>query len=410
MGYVGLPLAVAFSNKFNVIGYDIDKNRINNLKHNEDKTNEVLKNTLKNAKNLKFSNKLEDISDCNFFIVTVPTPVFENKKPNLKLIINATNEIGKIIKKNDIVIYESTVYPGVTDEICIPLLEKNSKLSINKDFFVGYSPERINPGDKSKKITDIIKVVSGSNKFALNKIDKLYKQIISVGTFRVKNIKIAEAAKVIENTQRDLNIALINELAIIFKKLKISTEDVLKAAETKWNFLPFRPGLVGGHCIGVDPYYLTYKSKKIGYEPKIILAGRKLNDDMPKYISNEIYKEFKSKKIKINRAKILIMGLTFKENCPDIRNSKVLDLYNFLKNTKAEVHSYDPVIKTNINMKKKYNIITKPKKNFYDCVVIAVKHKKFITKKKIISSYRNKKGFIFDIKYTLREQQNYKRV
>ena len=410
MGYVGLPLAVAFSKKFNVIGYDIDTKRINNLINHDDKTNEILKNTLKNAKKLKFSYKLNEIKDCNIFIITVPTPVFRNNKPNLNLIINATNKISKILKKNDIIVYESTVYPGVTEEICIPILEKNSKLSINKDFFVGYSPERINPGDKSKKISDIIKVVSGSNNLALNKIDKLYKHIISAGTFRAKNIKIAEAAKVIENTQRDLNIALINELAIIFKKLNISTEDVLKAAETKWNFLSFRPGLVGGHCIGVDPYYLTYKSKKIGYEPKIILAGRKLNDDMPKYLFSEIFKQFKRNKMKINKSKILIMGLTFKENCPDIRNSKVLDLFQLLKKTNAKIFTYDPVIKIDKNLKDKFNIISKPKKNFYDCVIIAVKHKKFISKKKIINRYPRKKGFIFDLKYILNEKKNYNRV
>ena len=410
MGYVGLPLAVAFAKKFIVTGYDINLQRINKLKKNYDETNEVLKNSLKNAKKLNFTSKIGDISDCNIFIITVPTPVFKNNQPNLKMLISASKEVGKIIKKNDIIIYESTVYPGVTEEICIPILEKNSKQKINKDFFVGYSPERVNPGDKSKKITDITKIVSGSNKYALNKINKLYLKIITAGTYEAKNIKIAEAAKVIENTQRDLNIALINELSIIFEKLKISTEEVLKAAETKWNFLSFRPGLVGGHCIGVDPYYLTYKSKKVGYVPKIILAGRKLNDDMPKYVFKKIYNEFKSRKIRMYKKKILIMGLTFKENCPDIRNSKVINLFDYFKKQNVKISTYDPVLNLKKKFKKNYNLISKPKKNFYDCVIIAVKHKQFIDKKRMIKTYCNKNGFIFDLKYILKNEKNYKRV
>ena len=410
MGYVGLPLAVAFAKKFIVTGYDINLQRINKLKKNYDETNEVLKNSLKNAKKLNFTSKIGDISDCNIFIITVPTPVFKNNQPNLKMLISASKEVGKIIKKNDIIIYESTVYPGVTEEICIPILEKNSKQKINKDFFVGYSPERVNPGDKSKKITDITKIVSGSNKYALNKINKLYLKIITAGTYQAKNIKIAEAAKVIENTQRDLNIALINELSIIFEKLKISTEEVLKAAETKWNFLSFRPGLVGGHCIGVDPYYLTYKSKKVGYVPKIILAGRKLNDDMPKYVFKKIYNEFKSRKIRMYKKKILIMGLTFKENCPDIRNSKVINLFDYFKKQNVKISTYDPVLNLKKKFKKNYNLISKPKKNFYDCVIIAVKHKQFIDKKRMIKTYCNKNGFIFDLKYILKNEKNYKRV
>ena len=352
MGYVGLPLAIEFAKKIKVIGYDINSSRINNLKKNYDETREVLKKQIKNAKNLSFTSEMADIKDCNIYIVTVPTPIKKNKLPELKPLISASRIIGGILKKGNIVIYESTVYPGATEEVCIPILEKNSKLHLNKDFYVGYSPERINPGDKQKKLQNITKITSGSNLYSSRIIDKLYSQIVKAGIHRAKSIKIAEAAKVIENTQRDLNIALINELSILFKKLKISSEEVFKAAETKWNFISFRPGLVGGHCIGVDPYYLTYKSKKIGYKPKIILAGRKLNDSMSNYISSEIITKFNERKINVRNSKILIMGMTFKENCSDIRNSKVLDLEKILKKKGANIFFYDPLIVKSPELKK----------------------------------------------------------
>ena len=410
MGYVGLPLAIEFAKKIKVIGYDINSSRINNLKKNYDETREVLKKQIKNAKNLSFTSEMADIKDCNIYIVTVPTPIKKNKLPELKPLISASRIIGGILKKGNIVIYESTVYPGATEEVCIPILEKNSKLHLNKDFYVGYSPERINPGDKKKKLQNITKITSGSNLYSSRIIDKLYSQIVKAGIHRAKSIKIAEAAKVIENTQRDLNIALINELSILFKKLKISSEEVFKAAETKWNFISFRPGLVGGHCIGVDPYYLTYKSKKIGYKPKIILAGRKLNDSMSNYISSEIITKFNERKINVRNSKILIMGMTFKENCSDIRNSKVLDLEKILKKKGANIFFYDPLIVKSPELKKKYKIIDKPKLNFYDCILIAVKHKNFIKIKNNIKTFNNRKGFIYDIKYLLNEKKNYFRI
>jgi UDP-N-acetyl-D-galactosamine dehydrogenase len=303
------------------------------------------------------------------------------------------------------------VYPGATEEVCLPILEKKSKLKLNKDFYLGYSPERINPGDKLRKIKDIVKITSGSNAYASKFVNRLYSAIIKAGTHKAKSIKIAEAAKVIENTQRDLNIALINELSIIFKKIGISSEEVFKAAETKWNFIPFRPGLVGGHCIGVDPYYLTYKSKKIGYNPKIILSGRKLNDSMSRYVYKDIASKLKLKNIVLKKSKILIMGMTFKENCPDTRNSKVFDLYNLFKKQKSNVYFYDPVVKKSQNLKNNFNIINKPKLKNYDCVIIAVKHKNFFKIKNKISSYCNKKGFIYDMKYLLKERKsNYYRI
>ena len=298
MGYVGLPLAVALAKKNHVVGFDINKIRVNNLKRGIDQTKEILKNEIINSKKLRFSDKISDLSKCETYIITVPTPVDKNNKPNLKPLLNATKTISKVLSKNNLVIYESTVFPGATEELCGPILEKNSGFKINKNLYLGYSPERINPGDKNRKLTDIVKIVSGSNKKAQARVSKLYSSIIKAGVYKTDSIKTAEAAKVIENTQRDLNIALINELSIIFKKLKLDTEEVLKAAETKWNFNSFRPGLVGGHCIGVDPYYLTYKSKIAGYDPKIILAGRKLNDNMSTYVTNNILKILAKKKLK----------------------------------------------------------------------------------------------------------------
>ena len=410
MGYVGLPLALEFAKKINVIGFDISHSRIDNLNKNYDETNEVTSIDIKNTKNLKFTTKIEDIKECNIYIVTVPTPIKKNKLPDLGSLIKASKMISKIINRGDFIIYESTVYPGATEEICIPILEKKSKLKLNYHFYVGYSPERINPGDKKRKISDIVKITSGSNLYSSKIVSQIYSLIIKAGTHRVESIKIAEAAKVIENTQRDLNIALINELSIIFKKLNISSEDVFKAAETKWNFIPFRPGLVGGHCIGVDPYYLTYKSKKIGYKPKIILAGRKVNDYMSNYISKEIIKKFGERKIKIKKSKILIMGMTFKENCPDIRNSKILNIENILKKKGADVHFYDPMVIKNKKIMKKYKLLDNPKNKIYDCVLIAVKHKNFIKIKNKIKNFTNKKGFIYDVKYLIKKKNNYFRI
>ena len=408
MGYVGLPLAMEFAKKIKVIGFDINSNRINQLKNNIDVTNEISKLEFNKSKKIFFSNNLKSIMSCDIFIITVPTPVNFKKKPDLDPLIKATTMISKVVKKNNIVIYESTVFPGATEEICGPILEKHSGLKINKNLFLGYSPERINPGDKTKKISDIIKITSGSNLKTTKTITKLYSLIIKAGIHQADSIKIAEAAKVIENTQRDLNIAFINELSLIFKKMNISTEKVLKAAETKWNFISFRPGLVGGHCIGVDPYYLTHKSKKIGYNPKLILAGRSLNDSMPSLISNDIQKLIKIKKIKNPR--VLIMGLTFKENCPDTRNSKVLNLFKLL-NKKMLVSSFDPYFKLwSRNFIKKYNVVDTIGNKKFDIVIIAVKHKQFIIQKKKLNEYCKKKGFVYDLKYIISENKNHYRL
>ena len=413
MGYVGLPLAIALAKKNHVIGFDIDKKRIINLKNGIDQTKEMSKNEIINSKNLKFSDKILDLSKCEIYIITVPTPVDNNNQPNLKPLLNATKTISKVLSKNNLIIYESTVFPGATEEICGPILEKISGFKINKNLYLGYSPERINPGDKNRKLTDIVKIVSGSNKKAQAKVSKLYSSIIKAGVYKADSIKTAEAAKVIENTQRDLNIALINELSIIFKKLNLNTEEILKAAETKWNFNSFRPGLVGGHCIGVDPYYLTYKSKIAGYDPKIILAGRKLNDNMSTYVVTNVLKILIKKKIKIKKAKILIMGLSFKENCSDLRNSKILDVCKFLLKNKTHVEAYDPLVDKKAIELNFLNMIKYPKKNTYDCVIISAKHDSFIKmKSKEIHSFCNKEGFIYDLKYMLnkKEDKNYFRI
>ncbi len=408
MGYVGLPLAVEFSKKLNVVGFDINNQRINELKKNIDVTKEVSKKELSKSKKIIFSNDPSYLKKCKIFIVTVPTPVDSKNKPDLNNLIKATNLISKIIKKNDIVIYESTVFPGATEEICGSILERKSGFKINKDFFLGYSPERINPGDKKKRIKDIVKITSGSNLKTTKIVSKLYSLIIKAGIHQTDSIKIAEAAKVIENTQRDLNIAFINELSLIFKKMKISTEKVLKAAETKWNFISFRPGLVGGHCIGVDPYYLTYKSKKIGHNPKLILSGRSLNDQMPQLIFKDINRIINFKKLK--KPKILIMGLTFKENCPDTRNSKVLKLYDIFFRKKFHLTTFDPYSNLwNKNFIQRYNITKKINNNF-DVIILAVKHDKFINKKNNIKKFLTEKGFIYDLKYILPETSNHFRL
>jgi len=386
LGYVGLPLLIEFSKHYNVIGYDKNADKINKLKKN-----------FKYKKNILFSNNIDDVQSSNVFIVSVPTPILKNKKPDLKPLSRACNDIDKILKKNDIVIFESTVYPGLTEDFCVPLLGRKNNLKYNKDFFCGYSPERINPGDKKHTLTNIIKVTSGSDIKTANFIDKLYKKIIKAGTYKAPSIKIAEAAKVIENAQRDLNIAYINELALIFDKMKINTNEVLKAANTKWNFLDFKPGLVGGHCIGVDPYYLTYKSKKLGYNPRVILAGRKLNDSMPDYIFKKSKRLMKEKSIKIKNVKILIMGATFKENSNDLRNSKIFEFAKKMNKHTKNIDFYEP----NLNIKNylNFNFINYPKKNYYDCIILSVGHKQI---KKIgiknILSFTKDNNIIFDLK------------
>ncbi len=399
LGYVGLPLALGFSKKYFVKAYDENIFRLLELKRGVDRNNEVKKKKLSN-KNFNLTSKIRDLKECNIFIITVPTPINKKKIPDLTLIKRALRNVGKLLKKEDIVIIESTVYPGFTNEVAVPILEKISKLKYNKDFSCGYSPERINPGDNKHKLENIIKVVSGSNKKALIKIKKLYTSIIKVGIYPAESIEIAEAAKVIENTQRDLNIALMNELQIIFDRMKISTSKVIKAASTKWNFLNFQPGLVGGHCIGVDPYYLTYKSKKVGIKPKVILSGRSLNDNMGNYYSNKFLNSLMKLK-KINKeSKILIMGLSFKENCNDIRNSKVFDIISRVsKNYKVRV--FDPNVKNKNLFKKNKNVqmISSIKKNSFDGIILTVKHKEFAKLGLIkIKSFGKKDCIFYDIK------------
>ena len=380
LGYVGLPLLVEFSKNFQVIGFDLFKKRISQLRNAKDFTNEVNRNELKPLKN-SFTHKEEDLAKANVYIVTVPTPINLKKEPDLSPIKNACEIIGRYLKKKDLVIFESTVYPGLTEEFCVPILENISNLKMNDDFMVGYSPERINPGDNNRKLTDIKKVTSGSSAKALKIVDGIYKTIIKAGTFPVRSIKVAEAAKVIENTQRDINIALVNELSLLFKKLDIDTNEVIDAAATKWNFMDFRPGLVGGHCIGVDPYYLTYKAKEIGFEPRMILSGRETNELMPDFISNSLLQDLKKKKIKYKDARLLILGLTFKENCPDMRNSKVKQIYDNLCLKLSVVHVFDPHAE-------KFDLVDSyPKKailkrmplknNSYDSILLAVPHKAF---------------------------------
>jgi len=382
LGYVGLPLAHAFSSKYEVVGFDISKWRIDELSSGYDRTLELSREQVSEAiKNgMKFTLDIEDIKDCNIYIVTVPTPIDKNKRPDLTPLIKASETVGKVLKKDDIVIYESTVYPGATEEDCVPVLEKFSNLKFNVDFFCGYSPERINPGDKEHTVKKIKKVTSGSTPEIGKKVDELYASIITAGTHLAPTIKVAEAAKVIENSQRDLNIAFVNELAIIFNKLGIDTNDVLEAAGTKWNFLPFRPGLVGGHCIGVDPYYLTHKAQSIGYNPEIILAGRRLNDNMGIYVANQVIKLMIKKGHKIEGSKVLVLGITFKENCPDIRNSRVIDVIKELKEFGCDIDVYDPWADAD-EVKHEYGIdlIQNSKLNIehYNAVVLAVAHNEF---------------------------------
>lgn len=403
LGYVGLQVALAFSKKYITVGYDINTSRINNLLNNKDLTEEVSSLEIKKS-NIKFTNKITELIKNNFHIVAVPTPINSKKEPDLKIIINATKNLANVIKKGDIIVFESTVYPGLTEEICIPILEKNSGLISDKDFFVGYSPERINPGDKNNRYEKINKIVSAQNNKTLNTVHKIYQSSTKGKVFKVSNIKIAEAAKVIENTQRDLNVALINEFSQIFNQMNIDTYEVLKAASTKWNFLNFQPGLVGGHCIGVDPYYLTHKAKKIGIEPKLILSGRNINDNMSNYICKQILSKFnKKKKLSVN-----ILGVTFKENCSDIRNSKVLDIISFFIRKNHRVEIFDPYI-NEVKINKIDIIQTKTLKQFNkaDIIIIAVTHKQFLPlSKNFFIKKINSNGVIFDVKGQFQKLKN----
>jgi UDP-N-acetyl-D-glucosamine/UDP-N-acetyl-D-galactosamine dehydrogenase len=378
LGYVGLPLAVEFGKKFNTIGFDLKEQRVNELKSGTDLTLEVSDDELSEAVKLSYTTDIKDLSECNFYIVAVPTPIDASKRPNLKPLEESSKTVGSVLSKGDIVVYESTVYPGATEEVCIPLLEEISGLKYNEDFYCGYSPERINPGDKKHRLPNIVKITSGSTDDIAKVVDDLYKTIITAGTYLASSIKVAEAAKVIENTQRDVNIALINELALIFNKLNINTSEVLQAAGTKWNFLPFTPGLVGGHCIGVDPYYLTHKAQEVGYHPNMILAGRRLNDNMGRYIASQVIKLMLKKGIDASHARILVLGLTFKENCPDLRNTKVIDIISELRDYGIMVDIHDPwVDKQEALEVHGIEMVDKPQKNHYDGVVLAVSHHQF---------------------------------
>ena len=413
LGYVGLPLARLFATKYQVVGFDINKKRVNEINSGVDSTLEISNDELskvlvtgflKTKKGLLCSSKIEDISDCTYYIVTVPTPVDKNNRPVLTPLYKASETIAKVLKIGDTVIYESTVYPGVTEEECIPVLEKFSGLRFNKDFFAGYSPERINPGDKEHTVDKILKVTSGSTDKVAKKVDELYKSVITAGTYLASSIKVAEASKVIENSQRDINIAYVNELAKIFNLMNINTHDVLKAAETKWNFLPFKPGLVGGHCIGVDPYYLAQKAQELGYNPEIILAGRRLNDSMGKYVANEVVKLMIKNNINIKGSKVLVMGITFKENCPDVRNTKVVDVISELNDYEINVSIYDTWADVN-ELKKEYGLTSSkilPKDQF-DAVILTVGHKEFINLK--FNKLLHDKSVLYDVKNILLHEQ-----
>lgn len=403
LGYVGLPLAVEFGKSRPVIGFDLNEQRIEALCDGHDATQEVSKQELANAPNLSYTTNSADLAAASIYIVTVPTPIDAHKRPDLTPLIKASETLGQVLKRGDIVIYESTVYPGATEEDCVPVLERVSGLTFNEDFFAGYSPERINPGDKQHRLPDIRKVTSGSTPDVADEIDKLYASIITAGTHKAESIRVAEAAKVIENTQRDLNIALVNELAIIFNRMGIDTEAVLKAAGTKWNFLPFRPGLVGGHCIGVDPYYLTHKAEAVGYHPQIILGGRRLNDGMGAYVAGQLIKEMLKKCIQVNGSKVLVMGLTFKENCPDLRNTRVIDVISELKEYGVQVDVHDPWVDPETALAE-YGIllVSEPKPNTYDGVIIAVAHDEFkFAEHEIFRALGREEHVLFDLKYIL---------
>jgi len=401
LGYVGLPLAVEFGKKRTVVGFDINQSRINELKNGIDSTLETTFEELIDATLLSYTSNLDNVKDCEIFIITVPTPIDKHKRPDLTPLEKSSEVVGSILKKGDIVIYESTVYPGATEEVCVPILEEQSGLVFNKDFYCGYSPERINPGDKEHRVTTIKKVTAGSTPEIATEVDELYQEIIIAGTHKASSIKVAEAAKVIENTQRDVNIALINELALILNKLGIDTESVLEAAGTKWNFLPFRPGLVGGHCIGVDPYYLTHKALEVGYNPEMILAGRRLNDSMGAYVADQVLKLMNKKRIHVVDANILIMGLTFKENCPDLRNTRVVDLVKEFEGFNCNVDVFDPCVdKDEAVLAYDIRPINKPIDGKYDAIILAVAHDEF---KKLsseqIKAFGKANCVIYDIKY-----------
>lgn len=401
LGYVGLPLAVEFGKHYGTVGFDIKTARVAELKKGHDATLEVEPAELRAAKGLSFSTDVKDLKPCKVFIVTVPTPIDDYKRPDLTPIVRASELLGGVLKKGDVVVFESTVYPGCTEEIAVPILERLSGLTFNRDFFCGYSPERINPGDKTHRLTTIKKITSGSTPATADFVDSLYASIIKAGTHKASSIRVAEAAKVIENTQRDVNIALINELSLIFNRLGIDTEEVLEAAGTKWNFLPFRPGLVGGHCIGVDPYYLTHKAQEIGYHPEMILAGRRINDNMANYVAERVAQLMISKRIHVKGSRILMMGLTFKENCPDVRNSKVADVVRELTKYGAKVDVYDPWVDA-AEAQHEYGIkpIRKPAKGKYDAIVLAVSHKQFRDMGiDAIRSFARRPHVLFDIKY-----------
>jgi UDP-N-acetyl-D-galactosamine dehydrogenase len=407
LGYVGLPLAVEFGKRFSTVGFDIKQDRVDELRKGVDSTLEVDSAELKEADKLTCTTNLNDLKPCRVFIVTVPTPIDEYKRPDLTPLVKSSESVGKVLKKGDVVVYESTVYPGCTEEVCVPILERVSGLKFNKDFYAGYSPERINPGDKEHRVTTIRKVTSGSTPEVAEFVDALYRSIVKVGTHKASSIKVAEAAKVIENTQRDVNIALINELALIFNRLGIDTEEVLLAAGSKWNFLPFRPGLVGGHCIGVDPYYLTHKAQAIGYHPEMILAGRRINDNMGIYVAQQVTQLMIQRRIAVRDARILIMGLTFKENCPDVRNTKIVDVVHELEKYGAKVDVYDPWADPD-EAEHEYGLrpVKRLKPGTYDAVVMGVAHAEFrkmgIEK---IRSYARKTHVLYDIKYVFKAHE-----
>ena len=408
LGYVGLPLAVEFGKKVPVVGFDIHQKRIDELQSGQDHTLEVSPKELKQATHLSYTTNLQQLADCNFFIVTVPTPIDEFKQPDLTPLIKASQSIGQVLSAGDIVVYESTVYPGATEEACIPVLEKVSGLTFNQDFYAGYSPERINPGDKLHRVTNILKITSGSTPEVADYVDQVYNLIIEAGTHKAASIKVAEAAKVIENTQRDVNIALINELALIFNKMGIDTEAVLEAAGTKWNFLPFRPGLVGGHCIGVDPYYLTHKAQAIGYNPEIILAGRRLNDGMGAYVVTQLVKAMLKKRIQVEDAKVLILGLSFKENCPDIRNTRIIDIVNELKEYHTQIDVYDPWVDA-AEAEHEYGIspVQALENGKYDAVILAVAHHQFKDMGvQAIRALGKSEHVLYDLKYVLSQAES----
>ena len=403
LGYVGLPLAVEFGKKFKTLGFDINDLRVTELKNGFDSTLECTKQELTEAHKLEYSSQMEDLRRCNVYIITVPTPIDAHNQPDLDPIVKASEMIGEVIEANDIVIYESTVYPGATEETCIPAVERVSGLRFNKDFFAGYSPERINPGDKEHRVTNILKVTSGSTAEVAETIDQLYQSIITAGTHKASSIKVAEASKVIENTQRDMNIALINEFSIIFNKLGIDTLEVLEAAGTKWNFLPFRPGLVGGHCIGVDPYYLTHKAQSVGYYPDMILAGRRINDGMGQYVVSQLVATMVKRRIHVQSANVLILGLTFKENCPDLRNTRVIDIIEALKAYDVNTDVADPWC-SNKEAQRQYgmSLIDMPKENYYDAIILAVAHNEFKNMgAETIRKFGKTNHVLYDLKYVL---------